>query len=125
MEQLIEYHAALESYKNEKFGLVGLVEEILTKNDGNDNMQTEIPENLKRKINSIEHNTEQMITDVQPINSARVEFAKMFASATSSGRYQIKEVYGLLFLIVVSKLFRHSSRPKCSNSSHFTSTKTY
>merc|ERR1711917_131729 len=36
-------------------------------------------------MNSIEHNTEQMITDVQPINSARVEFAKMFASGTSSG----------------------------------------
>ena len=125
MEQLIEYHAALESYKNEKFGLAGLVEEILTKNDGNDNMQTEIPENLKRKMNSIEHNTEQMITDVQPINSARVEFAKMFASATSSGRHQINEVHGLLFLIVVSKLFRHSSCPKCSNSSHFSSTETY
>merc|ERR1712131_297761 len=36
-------------------------------------------------MNSIEHNTEQMITEVQPINSARVDFAKMFAIGTSSG----------------------------------------
>ena len=85
MEQLIEYHTALESYKNEKFGLAGLVEEILMKNDESDNIQTEIPETLKRKMNSIEHNTEQMITEVQPINSARVDFAKMFAIGTSSG----------------------------------------
>ena len=85
MEQLIEYHTALESYKNEKFGLAGLVEEILMKNDESDKIQTEIPENLKRKMNSIEHNTEQMITEVQPINSARVEFSKMFAIGTSSG----------------------------------------
>jgi len=89
MEQLIEYHAALESYKNEKFGLAGLVEEILLKNGESDNMQTEIPENLKRKMNSIEHNTEQMITEVQPINTARVEFAKMFASATSSDTHLV------------------------------------
>merc|ERR1711953_553263 len=40
-------------------------------------------------MNSIEHNTEQMITDVQPINSARVEFAKMFASGTSSDTHLV------------------------------------
>ena len=126
MEQLIEYHAALESYKNEKFGLAGLVEEILLKNGESDNMQTEIPENLKRKMNSIEHNTEQMITEVQPINTARVEFAKMFASATSSGKHH-QDLWSISYepYYGYQKHFRHSSCPKCSHTSHFTSTKSY
>ena len=81
MEQLAAYAQALEVEKNEKFALAGRVEEIISNTE---HFETEIPPNVSQKMRNIESVTENMITEVKPINTSRLEFASLFTKTTGS-----------------------------------------
>jgi len=81
MDRLVAYAVALENEKNEKFGLAGKVEQIISQTN---QFETEIPNNVAQNLRKIESLTENMISDVTPINQARVEFANLFNKTTQS-----------------------------------------
>ena len=81
MEQLVAYVNALELEKNEKMNLAAKAQEIISQND---RFETEIPGNLNMKMREIETVTENMITEVKPINESRLDFGKVFSDGTGS-----------------------------------------